>query len=55
MSSLQRIYFRNLKMTGYHELGIRNQGKDQLRVKSTWIVTHGYMKAIAGILLYSYP
>jgi hypothetical protein len=41
---------RNLKMTGYHEQGIRYQVKDQLELNQ-----HGYMKAIVGIFLYSYP
>jgi hypothetical protein len=34
--------------------GIRNQRK-AVRVESTWVVTHGYTKAIVGISLCSYP
>jgi hypothetical protein len=29
--------------------------KRSVRVESTWVVTHGYMRAIVRIFLYSYP
>jgi hypothetical protein len=36
-------------------IAVQKKFKRSVRVGSTWVITHGYMKAIIGISLYSYP
>jgi hypothetical protein len=40
---------KDLKTTGQHEKGIRNQCKRSVRDEATWVVTNLYTKAMLGI------
>jgi hypothetical protein len=54
MSPLQGTNTKTLKQQVIMRRGSGTSVRS-VRDESTWVVTHGYMKAMLGIPLYSYP